>query len=181
MNDTEIKILTKRFRTYIENARDAECFKKDLCFDGFPYFCCGDASCLLAEFLRSKGVETIYVWGEDDEGQTHAWLVVKDERVKTPTQRFLEVPQDIRCVLNSYSANAYNEPVDITRYDESDIEDGLIIDITTDQFGGDPVYVGYIDDLHRRFAFESADDFCGLGNERLSMLYRTILTKEKYR
>lgn len=174
MNDTVIVGLAKRFRSYIETARETGLFSKDT-FNYFPKGCCGDSSCLLAEFLRSKGIDSIYVWSEDNTGQTHAWLVVKDDRVTVPVPQFLEIPDEIRTVLNSYSNEAYATPVDISHYEEYDVENGLIIDITADQFGEVPVYVDYIGGFHRRFEFQAAHDFEGLGDSRLIDLYKKIM------
>ena len=171
MNNTVIVGLAKQFRSYIEAARASGFFANDT-FDCFPKGCCGDASCLLAEFLRSKGVDSIYVWGEDNTGQTHAWLVVKDDRVTIPAPQFLEIRDEIRTVLNSYSNEAYATPVDISHYEEYDVENGLIIDITADQFGEVPVYVDYISGFQRRFEFRAAHDFEGLGDSRLIDLYK---------
>ena len=99
MTDTQIYRLVKQFRNAIENARDDGRFFIDD-FDGFPKKCCGDTSCLLAEYLRSKGQESIYVWGEDYTGQTHAWLVVNDGRIKKPTQTCINFPDDVKNALN---------------------------------------------------------------------------------
>lgn len=174
MTDTQIYRLVKQFRSAIENARDDDKFLRDD-FDGFPKKCCGDTSCLLAEYLRSKGQESVYVWGEDYTGQTHAWLVVNDERIKKPTPTCIDYPDDIRNVLNSYSNGSYNAPIMVANYEESDISDGLIIDITADQFGKKPIYVDYISDFYRQFEFVSANDFNGLGSSRLRNIYQIIL------
>lgn len=174
MNDVRIRTLVKHFRTAIENTRDAGLFAGDT-FENFPNGCCGDTSFLLAEFLRSKELESIYVCGEDYTNQTHAWLVIKDERIKIPAPSYLDLPDDIRKVLNSYSNGAYGAPVDVSHYIGSDVEGGLIIDITADQFGENPVYVGYICSFYRRFEFQSANDYAGLGSYRLRHIYRKIL------
>lgn len=52
--------------------------------------------------------------------------------------------------------------MDISHYEEYGVENGLIIDITADQFGEVPVYVDYIGEFHRRFDFQAAHDFEGL-------------------
>lgn len=174
MTDTQIFDFVEQFRVAIENARDDDRFLGDD-FDGFPKKCCGDTSCLLAEFLRSKGQECIYVWGEDYEGQTHAWLVVNDERVRKPIPTRIDFPDDIKTALNLYSNGAYNTPLTVANYDETDLENGLIIDITADQFDGVPIYVDYICDFYKQFEFQSANDFTGLGSTRLRKIYQTIL------
>lgn len=174
MNDMNIRRLAKQFRTAVENARDDGLFEGDD-FDNFPKRCCGDTSCLLAEFLRTQGQESIYVWGEDYTGQTHAWLVMKDERVNIPEPTYLELPDDIRNVMNSYSNDAYNVPIDVSNYTENDVAEGLIVDITADQFEESPVYVNYIYDFYRQFDFRSANDFTELGSDRLRNIYQTIL------
>lgn len=67
---------------------ESRIFSKDT-FNYFPKGCCGDASCLFVEFLCSKGINSIYVWGEDNTELTHAWLVVKNNRVAVPALQFL--------------------------------------------------------------------------------------------
>ena len=177
MNDTRIRNLVEHFRTAIEKALNEGILKSDYIFKNFPKACCGDTCYILAEFLLSQGIETIYVWG-DYEGQSHAWLVVKDKRVKQPTQRVLKVPNEIKEVLDSYGCCTYNGWIDNTHYVEKDLLEGLIIDITADQFGEIPVYVDYIDDFHRKFKFESAHDYKGMGNSRLRDLYKKIILEK---
>ena len=173
IDDKRICKLVTHFRMAIEDACKEGCFDKDFVFHSFPRACCGDTCYLLAEYLHSKGIDTIYVWGDYD-GQSHAWLVVKDYRVKNPTKRFYIVPEEIRQVLNFYGSDIDDEPKDVTRYEEDDLIDGLIIDITADQFGEEPVYVNYMDDFHRKFEFEAAHDCEGVYNARLDNLYRII-------
>ena len=68
------------------------------------------------------------------------------------------------------------EEVDITKYEAEDLIDGLIIDITADQFDdyNIPVYVGPIDTFHQTFDLIQAHDYVGLNNERLCSLFRII-------
>lgn len=174
MNDIRILKLVEQFRIAIENTRDAGLFVGDP-FENFPNGCCGDTSYLLAEFLRSKGLESIYVWGADQTYQTHAWLVIKDERINIPAPDYLELPDDIRNVLNVYSNNAYSAPVDVSHYTESDVLGGLIVDITADQFGENPVYVGCTYVFYKRFEFQAADDYAGLDSYRLRQIYQKII------
>ena len=66
-------------------------------------------------------------------------------------------------------------PNNVLHYIESDLEDGLIVDITADQFGKCPVYVGYRCDLYRRFEFLEANEYTDLANCRLRNIYQAIL------
>lgn len=175
MNDAKIRSLTEQFRKAIENARNAGCFDGDS-FSDFPKGCCGDTCYLLAEFFRSKGLESIYVCGEDNTYQTHAWLIIKDERVNIPRPTFYDIPDSIRTVLNSYGGSVYSAPINFTQYTEDDVMNGLIIDITADQFGESPVYVGNICDFYcRRFEFQEASEYTDLGSGRLWNIYEKIL------
>lgn len=174
MNDKQIFTLVQQFRIAIEKARDNDEFIGDD-FDDYPRNCCGDTSCLLAEYLRMYGQECIYVWGEDDMKQTHAWLVVKDARVKNPKPNYYEIPDAIRRVYEVYSNGEYDDCIVTKIYTEADIENGLIIDITADQFGYAPIYIGYICDINNRFKFCSANDYSSLGSQRLRRIYKTIL------
>ena len=174
MDEKYIVTLAERFRNGIEKARDAGCFENDIIFSNFPRGCCGDTSYLLGEYFRFKGIETIYEWG-DYQGQTHAWLVVKDSRVKTPKHRCLEMPDEIKEILNRYSNGASCKPVSTTYYEIADLEMGVIVDITADQFGEPPVYVGLENNFYRQFDFGNAEDYHRLGTERLYELYQTII------
>ena len=176
MTDKDIYVLAKKFRRAIENARDNHMFKNDLTFDDFPNWCCRDASLLLAEYLRHYDINTIYVWGTDDTGQTHGWLVLKDERVNGPTVHNVNLPNSIIDILKGYSNNRFDAPIENIYYDEEDILEGMIIDITAEQFDDVPIYMGYMDEVHARFSFESANDYHRLGDYRLNELYRIIIS-----
>ena len=52
---------------------------------------------------------------------------------------------------------------------------GVIVDITADQFGEPPVYVGLENNFYRQFDFGNAEDYHRLGTERLYELYQTII------
>lgn len=180
MTDKDIYFLAQKFRRAIENARDNHMFKNDLTFNDFPNWCCRDASLLLAEYLKCYDIKTIYVWGTDDIGQTHGWLVLNDERVNGPTVHKPDIPSSIVEILKRYSNNWTDGPTENIYYDETDIVEGLIIDITADQFDNVPIYMGYMDRIHARFSFESATDYDYLGNDRLNELY-SIIIKFLYR
>ena len=85
------------------------------------------------------------------------------------------MPDEIRKVLELYGEEASNEPVDISKYEDSDLSNGILIDITADQFGQSPLYVGPMDLFHQKFTFDFAHDYNGFGNERLSHLYDLIM------
>lgn len=176
MTDRDINDIAIRFRSAIERARDAGEFQNDISFDRFPWACCGDTSYLLAEYLRSLGIETIWYSTMRGDG-SHAWLVVKDDRVKEPTPSSFSWPEELRAVMASYGAENTDQPVDTTHYVKNDLKDGLMIDITADQFSDYdlPVYVGVMDDFHREFEFTEACDYTGLHNGRLRRLYEVIL------
>ena len=173
MEQEQIHNLIIDFRIAIERTCEAGVLERDIVFRSFPRGCCGDTSELLAEYLRLNGIKTIYVCG-DDHGQSHAWLVLKDNRVKEPTKQFIELPQNIIKIYNNYSADTYMSPIDVTRYEENDLINGLIIDITGDQFGEEPIFFDYMDDYHRRYEFVQAYDFERLTDRRLCEIYRQI-------
>lgn len=175
MTDQKIRELANKYRLAIEAAHADGKFSTDICFKSFPRACCGDTSHLVAEFLREFGIETI--WYSTERGDcTHAWLVVKDDRVKRPTPKSFSWPKELHNVLVSYGVKNPGEDIDITRYEEDDLCDGLIIDITADQFDDYdiPVFVGYQDTFHRAFNFIEAHDDDGLYDGRLRILYQTI-------
>lgn len=172
-NDFIYNLITK-FRVALEKACNTDLLKRDIAFRSFPKRCCGDTSELLAEYLKINGIETIYVCADND-GQSHAWLVLKDSRVKEPQEQIWELPPDIFKIYSTYSPSSDYETIHATRYEESDLSAGIIIDITGDQFGEDPVFYGNMDNLHRKFDFMYAYDSQQLTDGRLRRIYREIM------
>ena len=172
MTDDIIKKHVDAFRKAIDEAKYAGKFDRDFIFCCFPLACCGDTCYLLAEYLKTKGIDTIYVCGDFD-GQTHAWLVVKDERIEGPNKETILIPQKFKSILKKYGADTCDEYESIV-YKEKNIISGLMIDITGDQFGQSPVYVDYMNDFYRQFNFCNAHDYYGFGNSRLENLYNII-------
>ena len=173
MTDKHIERLAHKFRQAIDAAYRAHEFRGDVCFKNFPTGCCGDTSYLLAEYLLQNGIETIWVSTKRNDW-THAWLVLKDERIDPPTT--ITLPDDYLDLISAYRTQESEEETEDIHYMEQDIIDGLIIDITSDQFDDceNPVYVDYLDDFHRTFDFRLAVDFDGLNDERLEHLYEII-------
>lgn len=132
-------------------------FDNNMIFACFPEGCCGVTCYLLAEYLLANGIETIYVNGKEifhinrDEYnfQSHAWLVVKDYRINKSVKRY--------------------------HYKEDDIKNGLILDITGDWLGAEPIYVGYLNDFHRKYIFESAHDCEGCYDYDTNEIYQIVL------
>lgn len=174
MTDQQIKAVAINYREAIEVARSKGLLVRDSGFCNFPTGSCGDASYLLAEYLRREGVGTICVSAERGEW-SHAWLIVRDRRVKAPTPRSFSWPEELRGIVARYGVQQLEE-FDTTRYEAKDLEKGLIIDITGDQFDDYevPVYVGSVDAFHRSFDFIQAHDYHGLSGGRLDCLYRII-------
>ena len=175
MTDQQVEALANKYRDAIEAARSNGLFVHDIGFDDFPTGSCGDASYMLAEYLRREGVETIW-YSAERRKWSHAWLVVKDRRVKPPIQRSFSWPEELGGIVARYGVQQPEAEVDITRYEAKDLEKGLIIDITGDQFDDCevPVYVGSVDAFHRSFDFIQAHDYDGLNDGRLYCLYRMI-------
>ena len=166
--------LVQAFRAKLDYAYNEGLFSNDIIFHRFPKGCCGDTCYLLAEYLKVHGIQTIYVCGLFH-NQSHAWLVIKDNRIHVPAPKYYTMPDEIRKVLELYGEEASNEPVDISKYEDSDLSNGILIDITADQFGQSPLYVGPMDLFHQKFTFDFAYDYNGFGNERLSHLYDLIM------
>ena len=175
MTDNRIRSLANSFRKKIDWAKSKRLFE-DTMLGEFPEQCCGPASELLAEFLWDHGIETLWISGmEYETHESHAWLVVKDDRINSPRACFDDVPKNIMDTLGMYGDCAHESIREATCYDEQDIENGLIIDITGDQFGEIPVYVGYMDRFHERFDFVSAYEHSGLYDDEFIKLYESIL------
>ena len=103
MTDNKIRFLANSFKVKIHKAQSKNCFDGTM-LDGFPEQCCGVASTLLAEYLRHNGVETLWVSAEEPGTyETHAWLVVKDDRIELPRSCFSDVSEDIIGLLGKYS------------------------------------------------------------------------------
>ena len=86
------------------------------------------------------------------------------------------MPNIIKKLLESYGDVVPNEAIDISKYEESDLAKGILIDITADQFGQGSIYVGPLDHFHRKFDFDFAHDYNGFGSARLSRLYDIIMS-----
>ena len=178
MTDLQIRVLAHKFRKAIEAAHKEGRFDRDSCFKDFPSGCCGITSDLLAQYLREHGIETIWcsMYRNDC---SHAWLVVKDKRVNNPTPETFSYPIEMVPILEEYGVEHPENEIDITRYKQEDLYNGLIIDITADQFNDfdDPVFVGYQnnDSFHRSFDFDRAYDYDRLKDERLRNLYQIIM------
>lgn len=174
ISDTKIYNLVKEFRNLVDLAKENGLFSGDL-FEQFPYECCGDMCSILGEFLLNNNIQGIVVSGDSRKYGSHAWLVLKDDRVNYQ-QQFLDAPDEVRQIFNFYRACERNTPIDITHYEEIDIQAGLIIDITADQFGEDAVYVGFLNEFYKSFEFIQAKDYSGLEDDRLINLYKIILS-----
>lgn len=175
MKDQEIGAVAERYRLAIEAAHNDNQFAQDIKFKNFPTACCGDTCDLLAEYFKRHGVDTIQVSASRGFA-THAWLVVKDARIIEPIRRSFSWPEEIRDVLTKYGVENPSQEIDIARYKLSDIKNGLIIDITADQFldYNIPVYVGAMDAFHASFNFVGENAYIGLNIERIKTLYYTI-------
>lgn len=175
MTDNRIRSLVNDFRNRIDKAQSKDLFANTM-LEEFPVQCCGVASKLLAEFLFDNGIETLWISAEEfGTHETHAWLVVKDDRIDPPRSCFEDVPNNIIDLLGAYGGGGSESFRDTTCYEEQNIEQGLIIDITGDQFNEDPVYVGYMDSFHKRFDFVAAYEHEGLLNQEYAELYEVII------
>jgi len=175
-NDRKIRDLATIFWAAVKDVQDAGGFDDDETFRAFPEQCCGETCMLLAEFLRTNGIETIYVCGQDESTGTHAWLVVNDERINSQPQ-YLDVPDEVAIALYDYSGGVCSNRIDITHYEESDLIGGLIVDITGEQFKQQPVYVGYSNDFYDEYEFVAAYDHDGVYDARLINLYDRIMER----
>lgn len=166
------------FRDAISRSKEKGMFKHDWAFDDFPLGSCGDASYLLAEFFHQHGVETIWASYRRDDW-THAWLIIKDDRVVAPVPQKIVFPRNIQRILTQYGNQLYENDGMLTRYEEKNIKNAIIVDITGDQFNDYevPVYVGLLDAFHRTFDFVQAVDYDGLKDGRLSDLYQMIVAE----
>ena len=174
--DTKIEMLTnlaRSFRSKVDSALHEGLFSNDIVFNHFPRACCGDTCYLLAEFLKQHGIQTIYVCGTRL-NQSHAWLVVKDESIHLPVPQYYVMPDELKEIIKQYSGEIPKEPLVVLKYELSDLADGILIDVTADQFGEEPVYVGPMDRFHRKFDYDFAHDYNGFGTKRLSCLYSII-------
>lgn len=174
MKDTNIKALAQTFKDAIMVAKDNNEFDGDILFHHFPRGCCGDTCYLLGEFLKEYGIRTVYVCGVLGE-QSHAWLVVKDKKIEAPVKYQDAIPDDVLEWYNLYSGDKLDPVVSYEQYEERNLINGSIVDITGDQFGEVSVYVGDMDLFHRRFEFSFAHDYIGFETTRLRYIYDKVL------
>lgn len=104
MTDQRIYELVSMFKSAMLAAQNEGIFEGDDVFCRFPRGCCGDTCYLLATFLKSHGIETIYVWS-DYGRQSHAWLVVNDGRVKVPISDFLSTSSNDARYVESHTCS----------------------------------------------------------------------------
>lgn len=175
MTDEEIYQYARCFRNALVTARDDGRFDKDHSFYHFPRGCCGDTSCLLAQFFLDYELKTV-LYHASKSDYTHAWLVVNDDRISKPSPTSYCFPEEILQVIKDYSAEEPKAVINTTHYVKEDLAQGLLIDITGDQFANysKPVFVGYMDAFHSGFEFDEADDFDGLHGFRLKELYKIV-------
>ena len=204
MEDYQIEQLATRFRTAIEKANSAREYWAYNKFRDFPTGCCGYTSDLLAEYLLRHGIETLWVstafceqtlawfdkkYHDSFLPQSHAFLVVKDERVKKPTPRIKPAYHEEHLALITPYHSSSLDPLDsydTPEYKYEDLFDGLIIDITADQFKEKaknefkdyfkPVYLGCFNDFYKSLDFRGASEYKPLDVDELED-YRII---EKY-
>ena len=174
INRNIIQYYAEQFRKALDDASAEPLLSRDIAFRSFPQGCCGDASYLLAEYLRQNDIETIYVVGEDGD-QSHAWLVVKDDRIEPPTPSITELPDHIRVTLSNYGGKIRESSIVNVNYTDKDIENGLIIDITADQFAQSSVCVDYLRAFHKRFDFLQAHDYDNLDSFRQRNLFNIVM------
>ena len=106
MTDNRIRSLANNFRKKIDQAQSKDLFTNTI-LEEFPVQCCGATSRLLAEFLLDNGIETLWISAEEfGTDETHAWLVVKDDRIDSPRSCFNDVPNNIIGLLGTYGGGS---------------------------------------------------------------------------
>lgn len=180
MRSNHLYELACEFKAAMVRARDEGCFCNDIVFRNFPRGCCGDTCCLLAEYLLEHGIDTVYVCGSEQD-QSHAWLVIKDYRVKKPKPKRYKLPEEIEDILNLYGSRDNDGTINTTHYEKKDLRNGLIVDITADQFGEVPVLIEYMGEFHERFRLDFARDCDGIGDDpRLRRIYNIVMKYISY-
>lgn len=176
MTNRELRSHANRFQRAIVSAQQEGALDEDTNLRHFPKRSCRDASYLLAEYFHRMGTDTMIVFTDDRSYGSHAWLVVKDDRILTPKWTRFEYPESIKPVIDSYGGPAV---INNNNYKNEDIASGTIIDITGSQYDEryDSVYVGPMDDFHEQFDFRSAVDYDGYLDSRLNNLYDIISRK----
>lgn len=176
MNNEYVYSLVCKFKNAILEALNSKCFHDDIVFHRFPYACCGDTCCLLAEYLHTNGIETLYVCGTNEDLQSHAWLVLKDYRVKEPAPRYYEYSDEEVAVMKFYGASVIERKINTSRYEWDDIMNGIFIDITADQFGQESIYFDVANNFYNQFEFDFAREYMKLNDSaRLCSLYGSIM------
>ncbi len=182
MDESIIKQYAIEFRTAIEMARDRGEFENGLFFNHFPKGCCGDTSYLLSEYYKKKGIDTIW-YSASRRNMTHAWLVIKDEKVDKVHCNTKESMDSVEIIIDGCDVEKVCEcnypECDSLYYEKENLKDGIIVDITADQFDeyDISVYVGVEDEFHKSFSFINAHDFEDALSTRLLNIFSII---EKY-
>lgn len=104
-----IKIYASNFREVLEHL-DKEDVGNFSHFENFPTGCCGDTCDLLRWFLKSKGINTIYVTASDGCLGTHAWLEFEDYIIDITADQFPDVDEKVIISNNSIWHNKFENP-----------------------------------------------------------------------
>jgi len=116
-----IEAHARRFRAAIESCEPKQL---PITLRDFPKGSCGDASLLLAEYLKSKGIGPLtYVCGQivtdhqRGDIQTHAWLEMDDIIIDITPDQFDGVTQQIMVTKD----HSWHEQFEITRREGADL------------------------------------------------------------
>ena len=142
--DRKIEELAYQFRRAMEKAYHNGEFRNEVRLKRFPVGSCGVTCDYLGVYLYDNGFPTYQISASNEKG-THAWLVLDDGRIDHEAKEKLikreELPLEIQDVFKQYGGDCF-DAVPTPRLSEKAFQNGLIIDITGDQFGWVPVYVG---------------------------------------
>ena len=142
--DRKIEELAYKFRRAMEKARHNGEFRYEVYLKDFPVGSCGVTCDYLGVYLNDNGFSTYQISASYEE-RTHAWLVLDDSRIDHEAMEELmkqeELPPEIQDLYKQYGGDCFDATLS-PRLSEKAFQNGLIIDITGDQFGWVPVYVG---------------------------------------
>lgn len=92
--------LCSEFRLTLEKM-GIENFPQSSFFNDFPRGCCGDTSNLLAKYLSEYNISPVYVWGINNNRQSHAWLEYQDWILDITAEQFASIDDKVLVTMDT--------------------------------------------------------------------------------
>lgn len=94
----------------------------------FPQGLCGTACDMLSKYLEQNGISTAYVFGENSNCITHAWLEYEDLIIDITADQFSEIDEKVvvtrnRCWYEQFNIESRTEKYDFLGVNSIDVHE----------------------------------------------------------